>query len=69
MKNPKILYILISMFCIFAVIAGVYAQFIDVNHGGLDIASEVEQSANNISNNNNNNTLETDTQTEIRARL
>lgn len=29
MKNPKIMYILISIFCIFAVIAGIYAQFIE----------------------------------------
>lgn len=29
MKNPKILYILISVFCVFAIIAGIYAQFID----------------------------------------
>ena len=31
MKNPKIMYILISTFCIFAIIAGIYAQFIDSN--------------------------------------
>lgn len=29
MKNPKIMYILISIFCIFAIIAGIYAQFIE----------------------------------------
>lgn len=63
MKNPKILYILISMFCVFAVIAGIYAQFIDADHGGLDIAGEVEQSANET----NSNTINTDSQTEIRA--
>ena len=28
MKNPKILYILISVFCVFAIIAGIYAQVI-----------------------------------------
>lgn len=28
MKDPKILYILIIIFCIFAIIAGIYAQFI-----------------------------------------
>ena len=39
MKNPKILYILISIFCIFAIIAGIYAQFIDSNHGGVSIAN------------------------------
>ena len=63
MKNPKILYILISMFCVFAVIAGIYAQFIDADHGGLDIAGEVEQSANET----NSNTINTDSQTEIGA--
>ncbi len=65
MKNPKILYVLISIFCVFAVIAGIYAQFIDVNHGGLDIASEVEQNANAT----NSNTINTDSQTEIRAKF
>lgn len=39
MKDPKILYILISIFCIFAIIAGIYAQFIDSNHGGVNIAN------------------------------
>lgn len=29
MKNSKIMYILISIFCVFAVIAGIYAQFIE----------------------------------------
>lgn len=29
MKDPKILYILISIFCVFAIIAGIYAQFIE----------------------------------------
>ena len=40
MKNPKILYILISIFCVFAILAGVYAQFIDADYGGLDLAAE-----------------------------
>jgi len=31
MKSPKTLYILIAIFCIFAVIAGIYAQFIEGN--------------------------------------
>ena len=31
MKNPKVLYIFISIFCVFAIIAGIYAQFIDGN--------------------------------------
>ena len=43
MKNPKILYILISIFCVFAIIAGIYAQFIDANHGGVSIANTEEQ--------------------------
>lgn len=43
MKNPKILYILVSLFCIFAIIAGIYAQFIDSNHGGLNISSNNEE--------------------------
>lgn len=29
MKTPKTLYILIAVFCVFAIIAGVYAQFIE----------------------------------------
>ena len=29
MKTPKALYILIAVFCVFAIIAGVYAQFIE----------------------------------------
>lgn len=36
MKNPKIMYVLISIFCIFAIVAGIYAQFIDANYGGLN---------------------------------
>lgn len=40
MKNPKILYILISVFCVFAILAGIYAQFIDADYGGLDLAAE-----------------------------
>ena len=42
MKNQKILYILISIFCVFAVIAGIYAQFIDKNPGTINIAEEEE---------------------------
>ncbi len=33
MKNPKIIYILISAFCIFAIAAGVYEQFFVTNNG------------------------------------
>lgn len=43
MKNPKILYILISICCVCAIIAGVYAQFIDENHGGLNIEDDRNQ--------------------------
>lgn len=39
MKNPKIMYILITVFCVFAVIAGVYAQIID-GSGEKDLANE-----------------------------
>lgn len=35
MKNPKILYILIGLFCVFAVIAGIYAQFISSDKENL----------------------------------
>lgn len=38
MKDPKVLYILISLFCVFAIVAGIYAQFIDPNYGGLNFA-------------------------------
>lgn len=31
MKTPKTLYILIAVFCVFAIIAGIYAQFIEGN--------------------------------------
>lgn len=40
MKDPKVLYILIILFCIFAIIAGIYAQFIDADMGGLNLADE-----------------------------
>lgn len=42
MKNPKIIYVLISLFCIFAIIAGIYAQFIDADYGGLNVSKEEE---------------------------
>lgn len=35
MKNPKIMYILIALFCIFAIIAGIYAQFISKDKDNL----------------------------------
>ena len=53
-KNPKILYILISVFCVFAIIAGIYAQFIDEDAGQVDLAGQEEQ-----------NTIDTKTQQEI----
>ena len=33
MKTPKALYILIGVFCVFAIIAGIYAQFIEGDAG------------------------------------
>lgn len=39
MKSPKTLYILISLFCIFAVIAGIYAQFIEVSTPGNSLGN------------------------------
>ena len=42
MKNPKIIYVLISLFCIFAIIAGIYAQFIDADYGGINVSKEEE---------------------------
>lgn len=42
MKNPKIIYVLISLFCIFAIIAGIYAQFIDADYGGINVLKEEE---------------------------
>ena len=62
MKNPKILYILISIFCVFAIIAGIYAQFIDADHGGVDIASDGNVST-------SSNIIEEDSQTEIKAQF
>lgn len=34
MKTPKTLYILIGVFCVFAIIAGIYAQFIENSSSG-----------------------------------
>ncbi len=39
MKTPKALYILIAIFCVFALIAGIYAQFIE---GGIGKTSETD---------------------------
>ena len=40
MKNPNIMYILIGVFCVLAILAGIYAQFIDKDYGGLDLSDE-----------------------------
>lgn len=56
MKDPKILYFLIGLFCIFAIIAGIYAQFIDADYGGL-----------NFSDNQNQNTVQELSQDEIKT--
>ena len=57
MKNPKVLYILISLFCIFAIVAGIYAQFIETNPAGTepDLADEDQ------------NTIHEKTQDEIKS--
>ena len=39
MKNPNIMYILIGVFCVLAILAGIYAQFIDRDYGGLDLST------------------------------
>ena len=39
MKDPKIMYILIGVFCVLAILAGIYAQFIDGDYGGLNLSS------------------------------
>lgn len=64
MKNPKIMYILISIFCVFAVIAGIYAQFFDEDHGGVNLA-ETE----NVNNPENVDDGGEESQTELRARF
>ena len=45
MKTPKFLYILIAVFCIFAIIAGVYAQFIE---GGSNVIKTSNEKGNVI---------------------
>ena len=40
MKNTNIMYILIGVFCVLAILAGIYAQFIDKDYGGLDLSAE-----------------------------
>lgn len=56
MKNPRIIYILVGIFCVFAIIAGIYAQFIDADYGGLNLANEENQ-----------NTLQEKSQEEIKV--
>lgn len=64
MKNPKILYILISAFCIFAVIAGVYVEFVVKKKG--DNQNEIGSS----NTPNSNNTVVTQkTQEELKTQL
>ncbi len=64
MKKPKVLYILITLFCIFAIIAGIYAQFIETNNEGENIASGTQTNTNT-----NENPAVSDSQTEIKARF
>lgn len=40
MKTPKTLYILIGVFCVFAIIAGVYAQFIEKRSGNINTVDD-----------------------------
>ena len=40
MKNPKIIYILIGLFWVFAILAGIYAQFVDGNSNEIDLANK-----------------------------
>lgn len=40
MKTPKTLYILIGVFCVFAIIAGVYAQFIENRSGNINTVDD-----------------------------
>ena len=42
MKNPKIMYILIIIFCIFAIVAGVYAQLTE-GDAEVDLANREQQ--------------------------
>ena len=55
MKNPKIMYILIILFCIFAIVAGVWAQITE-GDDEVDIANREQQ-----------NTIEEKTQDELKS--
>ena len=59
MKTPKALYVLITLFCIFAIIAGAYAEFVE--QASVDDLIPIED-------NNNNEILEKDAET-IKAEL
>lgn len=59
MKSPKIIYILITIFCVFAIIAGIYAQFVDTNQG-LNVSGNNNETTNSITENS---------QTEIKAKF
>ena len=39
MKTPKALYVLIAIFCVFAIIAGIYAQFIEQGTGSSGVGN------------------------------
>lgn len=40
MKSPKIMYVLIGLFCVFALIAGIYAQFIENGNTNTRVNTE-----------------------------
>ncbi len=44
MKEPKILYILIGIFCVFAIIAGIYAQIVE---GGSNTPTNIQEEIRN----------------------
>ena len=60
MKSKKIIFILIGVFCVFALIAGIYAQFFIENSN----SNNNQEPTNNINNN-----IKTKTQEEIKAQL
>ncbi len=60
MKSKKIIFILIGVFCVFALIAGIYAQFFIENPN----SNNNQEPTNNINNN-----IKTKTQEEIKAQL
>ncbi len=58
MKNQKLIFILIGAFCIFALVAGIYAQFF------VEKSNNTQEPTNNI-----NNDIKPKTQEEIKAQL